>query len=54
MGNAVVVGASSDIGAAVVRTLSAAGYDCLGWGRDPTRLAGTVFPILCACRADIG
>ena len=38
MGNALVVGASSEIGAAVVRVLTAAGHDCLGWGRDAGRL----------------
>ena len=38
VGTALVVGASSDIGAAVVRALTAAGHDCLGWGRDAGRL----------------
>jgi NADP-dependent 3-hydroxy acid dehydrogenase YdfG len=38
MGEALVVGASSEIGAAVVRALTAAGHDCLGWGRDAGRL----------------
>ena len=38
MGTALVVGATSDIGAAVVRALTAAGHDCLGWGRDVGRL----------------
>ncbi len=33
-----MVGASSDIGAAVVRALTAAGHDCTGWGRDVARL----------------
>ncbi len=36
---ALVVGGSSDIGAAVVRGLTADGFDCLSWGRDPARLA---------------
>jgi NADP-dependent 3-hydroxy acid dehydrogenase YdfG len=38
VGAALVVGASSDIGGAVVRALTAAGHDCLGWGRDAERL----------------
>ncbi|MBB3676438.1 SDR family oxidoreductase [Modestobacter versicolor] len=38
MGQALVVGASSEIGAAVVRALTAAAHDCLGWGRDARRL----------------
>src|SRR3712207_4634276 len=38
MGNALVVGAGSTIGAAVVRVLTAPGHDRLGWGRDPVRL----------------
>lgn len=37
-GTALVVGASSDIGAAVVAGLTADGYGCLEWGRDPARL----------------
>ena len=37
-GTALVVGASSAIGAAVVAGLRADGYDCLEWGREPARL----------------
>ncbi len=36
--SALVVGASSDIGAAVVAVLRADGHDCVEWGRDPARL----------------
>jgi NADP-dependent 3-hydroxy acid dehydrogenase YdfG len=36
--SALVVGASSAIGAAVVAALGEEGYDCLEWGRDPARL----------------
>jgi len=36
---ALVVGASSDIGAAIARTLTAEGFDCVLWGRDRERLA---------------
>ena len=34
-----MVGASSDIGAAIARGLAADGFDCLLWGRDTARLA---------------
>ena len=36
---ALVVGASSDVGAAISRELAAGGFDCLLWGRDHERLA---------------
>ena len=36
---ALVVGASSDIGAAITRALATDGFDCLLWGRDSARLA---------------
>jgi NADP-dependent 3-hydroxy acid dehydrogenase YdfG len=38
-GSALVVGASSEIGAAVTAGLSSDGFDCLLWGRDRERLA---------------
>jgi NADP-dependent 3-hydroxy acid dehydrogenase YdfG len=38
-GPALVVGASSEIGAAIAAGLTSDGFDCLLWGRDPERLA---------------
>jgi NADP-dependent 3-hydroxy acid dehydrogenase YdfG len=40
---ALVVGASSAIGAAVARALADAGYECLLWGRGRDRLAAVVY-----------
>ncbi|SOE01337.1 SDR family oxidoreductase [Blastococcus haudaquaticus] len=36
---ALVVGASSDIGAAIAHALATGGFDCLLWGRDRARLS---------------
>ena len=42
IGHALVVGASSDIGAAIAADLADLGYDITAWGRDEVRLQSTV------------